>query len=95
MDRWPILASELRAALIDEDEPALADYVGEARIVQLCDCSDDFCQSFYTAPPPDGPWGHGHRNIWLTPPWQGMLILDVVGDSITYVEVLDRPRGLD
>jgi hypothetical protein len=76
-------------------ERALADDVGEVVIVQGCSCGDDFCQSFDTAPPPEGPWGPTHRNVSLTPPWPGMLILDVVGDSITYVEVLDRPRSRD
>ncbi|WP_019136141.1 hypothetical protein [Cellulomonas massiliensis] len=95
VDRWPIFASELRAALLDADERALADDVDDMVVVQVCGCGDDFCRSFYTAPPPDGTWGPGHRNISLSPPWPGMLVLDVVDGSITYVEVSGRPRPLD
>ncbi len=60
------------------------------RVVARCGCGDDFCQSFYTAPKPDGAYGPGHRNVLLDPPWSGMLILDVVDGLIAYVEVLDR-----
>ena len=60
------------------------------RVVARCGCCDGFCQSFYTAPKPDGIWGPVHRNVLLAPPWSGMLILDVVYGQITYVEVLDR-----
>lgn len=41
------------------------------------------------SPRPDGPWGHGHRNV--TPATAtGMVILDVVDGRIRYVEVLHR-----
>ncbi|TIC82261.1 hypothetical protein E8D34_16975 [Nocardioides sp. GY 10113] len=90
-DRWPALTGELRTALTAEREPALARQVDELVVVQPCGCGDGFCQSFYTAPRPNGPWGPGHRNVELDPPWRGLLILDVVGDRIVYVEVLNRP----
>jgi len=51
---------------------------------------DDFCQSFYTAPPPDGAYGPGHRCVPLIPK-KGDLILDVVRNRIMYVEVLYYP----
>lgn len=96
VERWPALAEELRAALVAEAELALAETVGELVCVQECECSDAFCQSFYSAPPPPGAWGPGHRNVWLElPSGAGMLVLDVVGESITYVEVLHRPKPLD
>ena len=91
IDRWPKLSSELRDALIAEDETGLASSVDSLEVVQPCGCGDDFCQSFYTADPPDDAYGPGHRNVLLDPPWTGMLILDVVDDEIVYVEVLDRP----
>ncbi|WP_406050280.1 hypothetical protein [Kribbella sp. NBC_00889] len=91
VDQWPKLSSELRDALIAEDEVGLANSVDSLEVVQACGCGDDFCQSFYTADPPDGAYGPGHRDVLLGPPWTGMLILDVVGDEIVYVEVLDRP----
>ncbi|TCC65454.1 hypothetical protein E0H73_00445 [Kribbella pittospori] len=91
VDRWPKLSIELRDALTAEDEAGLARSVDSLEVVQPCGCGDDFCQSFYTADPPDGAYGPGHRNALLDPPWTGMLILDVVDDEIVYVEVLDRP----
>jgi len=91
IDRWPRLSGELRDALIAEDEADLASSVDALEVVQRCACGDDFCQSFYTAQPPDDAYGPGHRNVLLDPPWTGMLILDVVDDEIVYVEVLDRP----
>ncbi|MEQ6900980.1 hypothetical protein [Nocardioides sp. YIM 152588] len=89
-DRWPVLAGELRDALTAAREPALASQVDDLVVVQSCGCGDDFCQSFYTAPRPRGPWGPGHRNLELAAPWRGLLILDVLDDRIVYVEVLDR-----
>jgi hypothetical protein len=90
-DRWPVLAAQIETALRSSDEPALAERVGDLPVVQRCTCGDGFCQSFYTAPPPQGAFGEGHRNVLLDAPWPGFLILDVVGDEIRYVEVLDRP----
>ena len=90
-DTWPVLAAEIEAALRSCDEPALAELVHELPVVSRCDCPDEFCQSFYTAQPPDGPYGDGHRNVVLEPPWAGFLILDVIDEQIMYVEVLDRP----
>lgn len=90
-DRWPVLAAQIETALRTRDEPALADLVPELPVVKRCACEDEFCQSFYTAQPPEGSHGDGHRNVVLDPPWQGFLILDVIDEKITYVEVLDRP----
>jgi hypothetical protein len=89
-ERWPVLAAQIDAALRSTGEPALADGWGEAHVVELCRCGDDFCQSFYTEAPPVGAYGPGHRNITLDAPWPGYLILDVVGERIMYVEVLYR-----
>jgi hypothetical protein len=95
IDRWPVLARELRAALMDEHEVDLAEQVGELRVVEMCGCDDDFCQSFYTEPRPDGAYpyeaGRRARNVMLEPAWEGYAILDVVDERIAYVEVLSRP----
>ena len=88
--RWPIFAAELAAAIDASGEDRLTDQVGRLRIVEVCGCGDGFCQSFYTAPRPAGAHGDGHRNVCLDPPWPGYLVLDVVQDSIVYVEVLYR-----
>ncbi|MER7009683.1 hypothetical protein ABT297_42495 [Dactylosporangium sp. NPDC000555] len=87
---WPIFTTELAAALGAHGEDRLTDQVDWLRIVQVCGCGDDFCQSFYTAPKPSGAYGKGHRNVCLKPPWPGYLILDVLHDDIVYVEVLYR-----
>lgn len=71
-------------------EDRLAEHAGRLRIVDVCACGDDFCQSFYTGPKPAGAYGDGHRNVCLDAPWPGYLILDVVDDNIMYVEVLHR-----
>ncbi|MBB4931475.1 hypothetical protein F4561_002295 [Lipingzhangella halophila] len=88
-DAYPGLTAELATLLRRVGEHALAATVGHLRIHSVCRCGQDGCRSFYTASPPDGPWGSGHRNVEL-PAEDGMLVLDVVSDEITFVEVLDR-----
>lgn len=76
-------------------ETGLASQVGELRVVELCGCGDDFCQSFFTAPPPTGGYPLDRHRNWYPedddPGWDGYLILDVVDERIAYVEVLFRP----
>jgi hypothetical protein len=88
--KWPVFTAELAAALDAEGEDRLTEQVGRLRIVEVCGCGDDFCQSFYTRPKPAGAYGDGHRNVCLDAPWPGYLVLDVVHDDIMYVEVLYR-----
>ncbi|MDT9592353.1 hypothetical protein RDV89_04705 [Nocardioides zeae] len=90
VDRWPNFARQLHVALLAEDAALLAAQVETLRVVAACGCGDDFCQSFYTAPKPDGTYGPGHENVELDPPWPGMLVLDLVDGRIVHVEVLDR-----
>lgn len=89
--KWPHLAAELVAALREEGENDLADRVDTLRVLKQCSCDDDSCQSFYTAPPPTGAYGPGHRNVGLNSSEPGYLIPDVFGAAIMYVEVLHRP----
>ncbi|RPF20716.1 hypothetical protein [Myceligenerans xiligouense] len=92
VERWPVFAVELRDALLHDGEIDLAGSVKGLTVVSMCSCTDEFCQSFHTAAPPDGAYGAGHRNLWLGQPWpDGFLILDVVDDEIRFVEVLYRP----
>ncbi|GAB7045289.1 hypothetical protein [Catenuloplanes indicus] len=91
-DRFPRFAAELADALRAAGEGRLADQVAGLRVVQECGCDDDFCRSFYTAPPPDGAYGPGHRCVTPTPERAGMFVLDVVDDEIMYVEALTRAR---
>ena len=85
----PDLAFELQQLLEAQGEPALAAQVAELRIVDRCQCQDNFCSTFYVLPKPQGRYGPGHRNVSLTPE-EGMLILDVVHEKIACVEVLYR-----
>ncbi|WP_234327435.1 hypothetical protein [Streptomyces sp. NRRL WC-3742] len=88
---YPELVAELVALLVAEGEVTLALSAHDMRLVAPCGCGDDFCQSFKTAPHPDGrPYGPGHRCVPLLPS-RGMLVLDAVDGRIVYVEVLDRP----
>jgi hypothetical protein len=89
-EKHPDLSRELISLLEAEGESDLAICAWDLRIVAPCPCEDNFCQSFYTAPQSDGPYGPGHRNVPLNPE-QGMLILDVVNNQIMFVEVLQCP----
>ncbi|MFI0351679.1 hypothetical protein [Actinomadura sp. 9N407] len=86
---YPELVGELVDLLRAEGEDGLASSVPFLRFIEWCPCSDDFCKSFYSAPPPPGAYGTGHRCVPLLPD-EGMIVLDVVHDEITFVEILDR-----
>jgi hypothetical protein len=85
----PELATELQRLLLQQGASALIDQVEELAMFERCRCGDGFCSSFYTAPPPIGPYGSGHRTIPL-PSDIGILTVDVIGCRIVYVEVLRR-----
>ncbi len=88
--RWSF-EDELVTLLEDEGERELAICVRDVRLVALCDCGDDFCQSIHTAVHQKGtPYGEGHRCVPLSPS-EGMLVLDVVYGRIMYIEILNRP----
>ncbi|WP_369182125.1 hypothetical protein [Streptomyces sp. Y1] len=87
---FPDLVRELIGLLEAEGERELAICARDLRLVAACGCSDDFCQSFRTAPhQPGTPYGPGHRCLPLLPA-KGDLVLDVVDGRIVYVEVLFR-----
>lgn len=90
-ESFPAFANELRQLLIDKGELELAARVSGLEIFERCRCGDDFCATFYTQRKPEGSFGPGHRNVALKPA-EGMLILDVVGEEIACVEILDRPE---
>lgn len=46
--------------------------------------------SFYTAPRPEGGYGHGHECLVLDPE-EGWVVVDLVDGEIRCVEVLNRP----
>ncbi|WP_197042585.1 hypothetical protein [Microbispora rosea] len=78
---FPELIADLIACLEEAGETELAIVAWDVRLYQWCECGDDFCQSFYTAPRPDGAYGPGHRCVPLIPK-KGDLILDVVRNRI-------------
>lgn len=86
----PELAEELQK-LLEAKKPELAVQVPSLMIVEGCACGDDFCASFYTQPIPKGAYGPGHYTLPLEPA-EGMLILDVVDNVISFVEALQRPE---
>ncbi len=87
-EAFPAFAAELEALLRAHREPALADSIGTLTFFDRCSCGQQECESFSTAPPPEGSYGPGHRNISLTAPGTPYLILDVVDDQIKFIEIL-------
>jgi hypothetical protein len=92
-DIHPGFSAELVSLLEAEGESDLAICANDVHIINRCPCTDDFCQSFYTAPKPEGAYGPGHRNVSLSPSHDhdGMIVLDVVRGRIMFVEVLFYP----
>jgi hypothetical protein len=84
---FPALVGELVDLLRVEGEDELASSVPFLRFREWCSCQEDSCQSFYTAPPPEGAYGPGHRCVPLLPQ-RAMIVLDVVDDEIRFVEIL-------
>ena len=89
-ETWPIFTAELVTVLALHGDDRLTEQVDRLRIIAVCECGDDFCQSFYTGPRPVGAYGTGHRNVCLEPSWPGYLVLDVLYDDIVHIEVLYR-----
>lgn len=89
----PEFAAELKIGLASDGLSTLAGQVETLRIWARCRCDDRFCSSFYTGPPPNGAWSDlgEHANV-MPSVAMGMVILDVVDDTIRFVEVLDRPK---
>jgi len=83
----PKVADELETLIA---EACINLELDELEVFDKCRCGDGFCAMFYTAPKPNGSWGSSHYNIELSPE-KGMMILDVVGERIVAVEILDRP----
>ncbi|MGI8336374.1 hypothetical protein ACRYCC_41070 [Actinomadura scrupuli] len=84
---FPTLVGELVGLLRAEGEDELASWVPFLRFREWCSCDEDSCQSFYTAPRPEGAYGPGHRCVSLLQE-KAMIVLDVVDDDIRFVEIL-------
>jgi hypothetical protein len=89
----PELHIELVRLLRTEGEHSLAGDLHMVRFHSWCGCGDDFCQSFRTVPAREGPYGPGHRMVCLLGEEDTAVInLDVVHESVVYVEVIGRPK---
>lgn len=92
-ETFPHFAAELVALLEAHGHTDLAICAHDLRIVARCPCDDAFCQSFYTAPKPEGAYGPGHSSFPLCSDGDhgGMIVLDIVAGRIMFVEVLFYP----
>jgi hypothetical protein len=88
-EAFPELADELRTLLKAQEEEALASEVVGLRIIERCQCGDDFCATMYTVPKPKGAWRSGHNTFDLDAE-SGTILLDVVHDKIAEIEILNR-----
>ncbi len=88
---FPAFAEELVDMVRRSERPQLAVQIPSLRVIDRCRCGARGCAHFYTAPPPRGSYGPGHDNIMLEPAGDELIILDIVGEKIVAVEVLDRP----
>ena len=91
----PDVATELARLLATEGLDALAQQVATLPVVDRCRCEDSFCATFYTATPPKGAWGPGHKTIPLLDANGRMVNVDVLNGAIVAVEVLDRDELRD
>lgn len=87
---FPELCRELQELLGVAGRADLVERIPHLPVVSRCTCGDSSCAHFYTAEPPSGPYGPGHSNLPL-PARTGLVVLDLLHDTIVAVEVLDRP----
>jgi hypothetical protein len=89
VESLPEFSRELKELLIAAGEPALAAQVDRLEIVAKCSCNDDFCASFYTARKPFERYGEWRPTLEVLPA-EGMILLELRGDTIVFIEVLYR-----
>jgi hypothetical protein len=89
IDVMPEVAEELRILISKSDFSGVDDQIATLCIVDRCQCGENSCATFYTAPRPNGAWGPGHENVSLDSK-SGLLVLDLLNRIIVCVEVLDR-----
>jgi hypothetical protein len=82
-------ARELQALFLEAGEADLAARVQQLNVTGRCRCGDNFCSTFYTAPPSSRSYGPDHHTIALAPQ-TGLVNVDVVGGKIVCVEALYR-----
>jgi hypothetical protein len=89
-DLLPLTAEIISALLTKDDRNALAEQVLDLMIFDRCSCEAAHCASFYTQPKPDSRYGATHWGFMLPSP-TGLMIFDLLGDTIAFIEVLGFP----
>jgi hypothetical protein len=89
VESLPEFSRELTELLVAAGKPALAAQVDRLEIVAKFSCNDDFCASFYTARKPFERYGKWRQTLEVQP-MQGMILFDLFGDTIAFIEVLYR-----
>jgi hypothetical protein len=89
-DVLPVTTEIIAALLTKDGRNALADQVPDLMIFDRCSCEAAHCASFYTQPKPDGRYGPTHSGFMLPSP-AGLMIFDMLGDTIAFIEILDFP----
>ena len=85
----PAFAAELEAALRHDDEDDLAAQISTLPIKAICECGDELCASFLIGGRSPTVRRTG-REVLSPQVIEGMVILEVVDGSITWVQVLER-----
>ena len=91
-DVFPTTSGVIADLLMKAGHPMLAEQIPNLKIYDRCSC--EACASFYTQPKPEKGYGPTHWGISLDPP-TGMIIFDIVGDRIAFIEILDFPLADD
>lgn len=82
----PDLVEEMAYLLRQTGAPPLEEQLRQLRLESVCDCGDEGCASFATAPEVKV-----HRTVELEAV-EGFLIIDLnAADQICFIEVLSRP----
>jgi hypothetical protein len=89
-DLLPLTAEIISALLTKDGRNALAEQVPDLMIFDRCSCEAPHCASFYTQPRPEGRYGPAHWGFVLPSP-VGLMVFDILGDTIAFVEILDFP----
>lgn len=92
-DLDPAFAAELAALLAARGQPVLSRSVPGLSVVELCHCNDPRCASFYTVArfAANWRWQQGGETLDLDAR-TGTVRVDIAGEQIISVEVLDRPQ---
>jgi hypothetical protein len=89
-DLLPLTAEIISALLTKDGRNTLAEQILNLMIFDRCSCDAPHCASFYTQPKPEGHYGPTHWGFVLPSP-VGLIVFDVLGETIAFIEILDFP----